>query len=100
MRANRYKLGYTLVEAMIAVAILSLIILMVYSSGSAVLDAQQGGSRAAKNVHRERMTMRAIEDALESAVWYDHQTEETIRVGADGTFSNLPIIVSAKPLYQ
>ena len=97
MRANRDKLGYTLVEAMIAVAVLSLIILMVYSSGSAVLDAQQGGSRAAKNVHRERMTMRAIEDALESAVWYDHQTEEPIRVSADGAFSNLKVLSRVPP---
>ena len=99
MRANRYKLGYTLVEAMIAVAILSLIILMVYSSVSAVLDAHEGGSRTAENVHRERMAMKAIEDALACAVWYEYQTEETIRVDADGPFSSLKVLSRVPPRF-
>ena len=97
MRGNRSKSGYTLAETMIAVAIMSLVILMVYSSWAAVLDASENSTLAAKNVHRERMAMRAIEDALAGAVWYESQLEETISLEAEGPFSHLKVIARVPP---
>tara|TARA_B100001123_G_C15317012_1_gene1026498 strand:+ start:1840 stop:3096 length:1257 start_codon:yes stop_codon:yes gene_type:complete len=97
MRANRYKFGYTLVEALVAVVILSLIILVVYSSWFAVLDASENGTLAAKNAHQERMAMRAIEDALASPVWYESQSEETIKVRHTGRFSSLKTLSRVPP---
>jgi len=97
VRGNRSKSGYTLAETMIAVAIMSLVILMVYSSWAAVLDASENSTLAAENVHRERMAMRAIEEALAGAVWYEYQLEETIRLEAEGQFSHLKVISRVPP---
>ena len=97
MRAPSGKSGFTLVETMIAVTILSLIILMVYSCWAAVLRASESSTVATQDAQRERVAMLAIEQALSGTVWYDDQTEETIALETIGHFSHLKIISRVPP---
>ena len=97
MRAPTGKSGFTLVETMIAVTILSLIILMVYSCWAAVLRASESSTVATQDAQRERVAMLAIEQALSGTVWYDDQTEETIALETIGHFSHLKIISRVPP---
>jgi prepilin-type N-terminal cleavage/methylation domain-containing protein len=97
MRATFRKSGFTLVETMVAVTILSLIIVMVYSCWAAVLRASESSTAAANNTQRERMAIKAIKEALEGAVWYGHHLEGAIELEDLGSFSHLKIISRVPP---
>ena len=60
MRPTPHSAGFTLLEVMTTVAIVSLLLVMVYSSWSSVLDASENSQLAAQNTHRERMTLQAL----------------------------------------
>ena len=59
--------AFTLVEVLIAMAILSMVILAIYSTWMAILRATKTGQAAAAAVQRQRITLRALEDSLMSA---------------------------------
>ncbi|MFO1475020.1 MAG: prepilin-type N-terminal cleavage/methylation domain-containing protein [Verrucomicrobiota bacterium] len=63
--ARRSK-AFTLIEIMVALAILGLIVGAVYSSWMAVVRGAESGKRAAAEVQRTRMALRTLEDALNS----------------------------------
>ena len=66
-------IAFTLVEVVIAIAILGAIVTAIYSVWSAVLRASQVGLRAADSVQRERITRRTIEVALQGAqLWQEN----------------------------
>ncbi|HYG36902.1 MAG TPA: prepilin-type N-terminal cleavage/methylation domain-containing protein [Clostridia bacterium] len=58
--------GFTLVEILIALGILSLVLAAIYSSWTAILRASKVGLDAAAAVQRARMASRVIEEALSS----------------------------------
>lgn len=58
--------AFTLVEIMIAVAILGMILGAVYASWSAILRGSKIGQEAAAEAQRSRIAMRVLEDALVS----------------------------------
>ena len=60
MKPTPHSAGFTLLEVMTTVAIVSLLLVMVYSSWSSVLDASENSQLAAQNTHRERMTLQAF----------------------------------------
>lgn len=62
--------GFTLVEALVAVAVLAMVTLMVFRSLISVLDATRIGAVAADRVQRERVAMKAVEDGLRGMVYY------------------------------
>ena len=97
MRVPSGKSGFTLVETMIAVTILSLVIAMVYSCWAAVVRASESSTVATQDAQRERTAMLTIEQALSGAVWYDDQTEPTIELDSVGHFSRLTINNSRVP---
>jgi general secretion pathway protein J len=59
--------GFTLVEIMVAIAILSLVLAAVYSTWTAILRASRVGLAAAASVQRARIAGRVLEDSLSSA---------------------------------
>ena len=59
--------AFTLIEIMIAVTILGMILLGIYSSWTAILRSTKVGLDAAAEAQRTRMSLRAIDEALGSA---------------------------------
>jgi type II secretion system protein J len=56
--------GFTLLEIMVAIFLLSFVIAAVYSSWMAVMKGSRSGLKAAAEVQRSRIAIRTIEDAL------------------------------------
>jgi general secretion pathway protein J len=63
-RDFRPRAAFTLVEIMIAIALLSLLIGAVYSTWVLILRSAQVGQSTAAQAQRERITVRTIEDSL------------------------------------
>ena len=59
--------AFTLLEIMIASAILVIVIASVYSVWYSILRGAKVGSKAAETVQRARIAMRAVEDALSTS---------------------------------
>ena len=59
--------GFTLVEILIAIGILSLVLAAIFSSWTAILRASKVGLDAAASVQRSRIVVRVLEDSLTSA---------------------------------
>ncbi len=59
--------GFTLVEILIAIALLGLVLAAIYSSWTAILRASKVGLEAAASVQRSRIAIRMLEDSLGSA---------------------------------
>ena len=74
-RHNHGRRGFTLVEILIAMAIFMVIIGAIYASWTAILRASQAGSRAAAEVQRTRMTVKCIEEAVASTVFFTENAE-------------------------
>ncbi len=66
-RAQEHRRAFTLVEMMIAITILSLILLAIYSTWTAILRSAKAAKDVAAAVQRSRMTVRILEDSLSSA---------------------------------
>jgi len=64
---TRQPVGFTLVEVLIAIGILSLVIASIYSTWTAILRASKSGQTAAAAVQRTRIVVRLLEDSLSSA---------------------------------
>ena len=63
-RGHSHSRAFTLVEILVAMAILSMVVMAIYSTWTAILRASKTGLEAAAAVQRERMAMRALEDSL------------------------------------
>ena len=61
------RAGFTLVEIMIAIGLLSLVIAAIYSTWTAILRASKVGLDAAATAQRSRIAVRVLEDSLASA---------------------------------
>ena len=66
-RRGLVSAGFTLVEIMIAIGILSLVLAAIYSSWTAILRASKSGLDAAASAQRARIAVRVLEDSLGSA---------------------------------
>jgi type II secretion system protein J len=66
----RRKSGFTIIEIMIAITIFALVMAAIYSTWSAVLRGSRIGMKAATEVQRMRVSVRALEEAVGSAVMY------------------------------
>ena len=63
--------AFTLLEIMLAIGILSGLIVAIYASWSAILRSSQVGLDAAIEAHRVRVSTRAIEESIKSAVIFE-----------------------------
>ena len=63
--------AFTLVEAIVAMGILSMVLVMVYQTFHSVLRATAVSEDAAEQVQRERIVLKTIQDALSGIVYYE-----------------------------
>lgn len=68
---SRSSRGFTLLEVMLAIGILSGLIVAIYATWSAILRSSQVGLDSAIEAHRLRVTTRAIEESIKSAVIFE-----------------------------
>jgi prepilin-type N-terminal cleavage/methylation domain-containing protein len=61
------RLGFTIIEVMLAIGIFSMILLAIYSVWTGILKASKAARTAADNAQRARISMRALQDALTTA---------------------------------
>jgi type II secretion system protein J len=69
-RKIHFAAAFTLIEVMIAISIFTLVMVAIYSSWSAIMRGSRTGLKAAAEVQRSRIAMRALEESLSSAVMY------------------------------
>ena len=69
-KSGRRRAAFTLLEIMIAITIFTMVMIAIYSSWSSILKGSRVGMKAAAEVQRTRIAMRAIEESLASAVMY------------------------------
>lgn len=63
-RCRRRHAAFTLIEIMMAMAILGLVLTAIYATWTLILKSSKIGLAAAAQAQRERMAIRAMEDAL------------------------------------
>jgi len=61
------RIGFTIIEVILAVGIFSMILLSIYSVWTGILRASKAARSAADNAQRARISMRALSDALTTA---------------------------------
>lgn len=71
MRPRKKLLAFTLIEIMVAIAILALIIVAIYSSWNAILKGSRVGLDAAAAAQRMRISMRTIHDSMLCACMFN-----------------------------
>ena len=66
-RLRQTKLGFTIIEVMLAIGIFSMVIIAIYSVWTSILKASKAARSAADSAQRARISMRALQDALTTA---------------------------------
>jgi prepilin-type N-terminal cleavage/methylation domain-containing protein len=96
MRRN----GFTLVEAIVAVAILGMVSFMMFRSLISVLDATKIGAEAADHVQRERVAIKTVEDGLRGMVYYEqNQGMYALTVNPDPDAPSFSFVSRVPPNY-
>ena len=68
--------SFTLVETLVALAILSMAIAAMHSTWMAILGATQSGARATAQIQRERVALSTMELALNCSIIYFNETRQ------------------------
>lgn len=85
--------AFTLIEVMIAMAILGVIVTAIYASWTAILRGTEAGQKAAADVQRTRIAMRTMEQALSSAVLFSANSYfYSFDTDTSGNFASLSFV--------
>jgi len=86
--------AFTLIEILVAVAILGLILTAIYASWTAILRGADTGNRAAAIAQRERISRRVIEDALASVQYFTENASHYAFIAdtTDDRFATLSLV--------
>ncbi|HEV2207524.1 MAG TPA: prepilin-type N-terminal cleavage/methylation domain-containing protein [Verrucomicrobiae bacterium] len=95
----RARRGFTLVEILIAMGILSLVLAAIYSSWTAILRASKVGTETAAAVQRARMASRTIEESLGSAVSFAANQQYYFFDAENGDNSSLSFVTHLGPSF-
>jgi prepilin-type N-terminal cleavage/methylation domain-containing protein len=68
--SHRTRIGFTLLEVLLAVAILGMLVTAVYSTWSAALNSWQRGSEVTEAFQRQRIVMDALGELTRSAIFF------------------------------
>ncbi len=91
--AARTTQAFTLVEILIAVVIFSTVIVAIYSCWSAILRSTKVGQDAAARVQRERIAVKALEDALFSVQYFQGNARYySFEADTSGDFATLSFV--------
>ena len=75
MKRRKQQSAFTLVEAIVAVAIFSMVLTMVYGVFFSMLRSTEAGAEAAIKVQRNRIALKTLEDAFSGLVYYDQNKD-------------------------
>lgn len=85
--------AFTLIEVLLAMAILGLIITAIYASWTAILRSAETGNRAAAIAQKQRVARRAIEDALSSVQFFEQNARYySFFAETSGDFASLSFV--------
>jgi type II secretion system protein J len=91
--STRSRDGFTLIEIMIAISIFALVMAAIYTTWSAVLRGSRVGMKAAGEVQRMRVSVRALEEAIGSAVMYvDNAKYYTFATDTSGSTAYISLV--------
>lgn len=96
---NRTRAGFTLLEILLAVTILSILITAVYSTWSASLTAWKRGSEASEVFQRQRIVMEALKELTQSAVFFSGSPALYAVVGTKNTVGDSVSFVTASDAF-
>ena len=87
------RAGFTLIEIMVAITIFALVMAAIYSTWSAVMRGARVGMKAAGEVQRMRVSVRALEEAIGSAVMYvDNAKYYTFATDTSGSTAYISLV--------
>ena len=85
--------AFTLLEIMVALALLGIIVAAIYSSWYAILKGSAAAQNAAAGAQRMRITMRTLQDSLLSACFFNENAKYYGFVSeAEGDYSSLSFV--------
>jgi prepilin-type N-terminal cleavage/methylation domain-containing protein len=99
MRFAQCRSAFTMVELMVAVSVLSLVLLAIFSGWTAILRGSKVGNDAAAEVQRTRVAMRALEEALLSAQMFQANTNHFFKADASEQFALLTLVAHLPPSF-
>ena len=76
LRASKFTRAFTLLEIMVALGILSLIVVAIYSAWFSIMKGSKVALDAAAVAQRERMTIRTLQDSMLCACLYTHNANK------------------------
>lgn len=85
--------GFTLIEVLVALLVFSMVLTLLYGTWRILMQSNAAGLRIAANAQRSRMTIQTIEEALNSAVFFNSNARHYSFLGEeDGSFSALSFV--------
>ncbi len=84
--------GFTIIEIMVAMAILALIVTAIYSSWIAIVRGTEAGRKAAASAQRSRIALRTLQDALTCARSFAADYEYYAFVAENGDDASLSFV--------
>jgi type II secretion system protein J len=90
--ASGKRSGFTIIEIMVAMAILALVVTAIYSSWIAIVRGTESGRKAAAAAQRSRIAMRTIQDALTCARSFSADYEYYGFVAENGDDASLSFV--------
>ena len=88
---SKKQSAFTLVEAIVSVALLSILLTIVYGVFFSVTRSTVAGAEASIEIQRQRIALKTIEDSLSGLVYYE-QSKEHYSFLADTEFFEYPSI--------
>ena len=88
---KKKQAAFTLVEAIVSVAVLSIVLAMVYGVFFSLARSTVAGAEASVEIQRQRIALKTIEDSLSGLVYYE-QSKEQYSFLADTTIFEYPSI--------
>src|SRR5579863_3817030 len=93
MKNLRQKQAFTLLEVMVALGLLMMIIMAIYSSWSAILKGSKVARDVAAASQRTRITMRTLQDSLLCACMFTGNADYYLfNSGGEGNFSSFSFV--------
>jgi general secretion pathway protein J len=93
LRARRGRSAFTMIEIMIAISIFALVMIAIYSTWSSILRGSRVGMKATAEVQRTRIAVRALEEAIGSAVMYvDNAKYYTFATDTSGSTAYISMV--------
>jgi type II secretory pathway component PulJ len=93
MKNSRHRRAFTLLEVMVALGLLMMIIVAIYSSWSAILKGSKVARDVAAASQRTRITMRTLQDSLLCACMFTGNADYyTFIADSEGDFSSFSFV--------